>query len=559
MNARLSHPRATAKTAAALAPITIGVLLDRNIQERWILDCVTQALAVSGARLTALAIASAKQGPSSPVRLHRVFDKLDAQLRCRNERHLSPVDMVAELALPPFRVDIIRRADRWCLDDAATASLQRCDVHVWLCFTASPPSRLPHCISRLGAWGIEIGEGIPATNIWAGAMEVGTGSPVTMVSIVDYAADGDGLLYRSFGATAGNSPRRNRLLAVRKAANLFPRLLERLTRSPDTLRCAAPATLPVPARYPALPAPTLPALARLSWRVASNWAIHRLPAKRPLEQWQIAYRFSDQDEPGCRFAQLRYLVPPRDRFWADPFAVEYRGRYFIFFEELPYRTGKGRLMAMEVFEHAEPGEAQVILERPYHLSYPFVFDWEGALYMVPETMENRTVELYRCEAFPHRWRLHEVLLRDVDAVDATLCRQGNRWWMFVNIADPGVNNTDELHLYWSATPFGPWTAHPRNPVISDVRCARPAGPLFSRGRNLYRPSQDCSRGYGHSVLINRVQVLSEDAYKETTVERIAPDWRSDILRVHTVGGDKRLRVMDCITRRQEDESHAAVY
>ena len=121
--------------------------------------------------------------------------------------------------------------------------------------------------------------------------------------------------------------------------------------------------------------------------------------------------------------------------------------------------------------------------------------------------------------------------------------------MFVNIAEPGVDSTDELHLYWSTTPFGPWVAHPDNPVISDVRCARPAGPLFLRDRILFRPSQDCSLGYGHSVLINQVQALSEDAYKETAVDRIAPHWRRDIQRVHTVGGNKRLRVIDCMTRR----------
>ncbi len=190
----------------------------------------------------------------------------------------------------------------------------------------------------------------------------------------------------------------------------------------------------------------------------------------------------------------------------------------------------------------------MILQWPYHLSYPFVFDWEGTLYMIPDTMENRTVELYRCEEFPHRWRLHRVLLRDLDAVDATLWSDGSRWWMFVNVAEPGVDNTDELHLYWSVTPLGPWTAHPANPVVSDVRCARPAGPLFSRDRNLFRPSQDCSQGYGHSVLINRVQVLSESSYQETAVDRIAADWRRDVGRVHTVGGSKRLRVIDCMAR-----------
>lgn len=263
----------------------------------------------------------------------------------------------------------------------------------------------------------------------------------------------------------------------------------------------------------------------------------------------MAYYFSDEDEAGCRFERLRYLVPPKDRFWADPIAVEHQGRYVIFFEELPYDTQKGRVMVIEVFEDAEPGVAQAALERPYHLSYPFVFGWNGSLYMMPETAENRTVELYRCESFPLGWSLHQVLLENIRAFDASLWRQDDRWWMFVSIAEPAAESNDELHLYWSTTPFGPWTAHRGNPVISDVRCARPAGPLFSRGGRLYRPSQDCSVAYGHSVLINRVENLGEDGYRETPVDRIAPGWRKDILRVHTICASKRLHVIDCMVRR----------
>jgi hypothetical protein len=530
--------------------MTIGVVLDAPRQERWVIECVKQALTVPGATLATLALLDERRPRGSlATRLHRLFDHFDERRRCRGERLLARADAVAELALAPLRIASVQHADRWQLDDAAVDAMRNCDVDLWLCFTAAPPGRLPESISRFGAWGLEVGDGVPATSAWGGAMEVGTGSPVTMISVVDYAATGDKLRYRSYGATAGNSPRRNRLQAVRKAMHFTKRLMQRLASGQDRVPSPLPATLSVPEGYPLLRTPTAPALARLSLRLISNWVAHRLPWRRRREQWQIAYYFSDEGDAGRRFERLRYLAPPPDRFWADPFAVERDGRYFIFFEELPYQTRRGHLMAIEVFDHAEPGEAREILRQPYHLSYPFVFDWEGALYMIPETMENRTVELYRCEEFPHRWRLHQVLLRDVDAVDATLWRDGRRWWMFVNIAEPGVDNTDELHLYWSATPLGPWTAHAANPVVSDVRCARSAGPLFSRDRVLFRPSQDCSLGYGHSVLINRVQVLNDETYQETAVDRIAPDWRQDIVRVHTVGSSSRLRVLDCMARR----------
>jgi len=226
-------------------------------------------------------------------------------------------------------------------------------------------------------------------------------------------------------------------------------------------------------------------------------------------------------------------------------AIERAGRYFIFFEEFFFATGRGRIVAIEVFENGPPGEPQVVLERPYHLSYPFLFEWDGSLFMLPETAENGTVEVYRCEEFPLRWRLHQVLIDNVRAYDATLWRDRDRWWMFVTIAEPGADSCDELHLYWSATPLGPWTAHRRNPVVSDARGARSAGPLFARDGTLYRPSQECSVTYGHSVLINRVDILTDEQYSETTVRRIAPDWREDLLRVHTLGAAGRLRVVDC--------------
>jgi hypothetical protein len=372
---------------------------------------------------------------------------------------------------------------------------------------------------------------------------VGAGSPVTMVSIVDYAEPRNGPLYRVFGATVRNSVRRNRLSSLRKGVSFFRRVLERMTRDGDTWHAMRPAAPAVPPDYPALRGPTVSGLVRVSWRLVSHVAANQMRLLRWLDQWQVAYYFADESEAGYRSEQLRYLVPPKDRVWADPFAVEHQGRYFIFFEELPYRMQKARIMAIEVFEDAEPGDAQVVLERPYHLSYPFVFSWEGSLYMLPETARNGTIELYRCEAFPLSWRLHRVLLEKVSAFDATLWKEGDRWWMFVNVAEPGADSSDELHLYWSTTPLGPWTAHRCNPVVSDVRSARPAGPLFSHNGKLYRPSQDCSLGYGHSVLINRVDVLRDDDYRETAVHRVT-GWRKDILRVHTFGANTRLRVLD---------------
>jgi hypothetical protein len=533
----------------ARRPVTIGVLLDGRSQEGWVRESLRQALAVPGTKLAAIAVVRGASRESFASSLHRILDGLDGQLRCRKEPLFSRTELPAGFDAPIVEVDVTLERDGWYPDEAGMTALRRCDVDVWLCFAAIPPRRPFGPVSRFGIWGIEIGQDVPAASPWAGAVEVSSGSAVTMVSVVDYAESRPGIPYQTFSATIKNSARRNRLYCLRKGMSFFRRLLEGLVRD-RSWQSSRPATLPAPASYPELREPTVAELARLSWRLVSSVAANQLHRRRWLDQWQIGYYFADGDELGCRLDRLRYLVPPMDRVWADPFAVEHGGRYFVFCEEQGVGSPKAHIAAIEVFEDGEPGEAQIALERPYHLSYPFVFEWQGSLYMLPESGENGTVEIYRCEAFPLRWRLHRVLLENVSAYDATLWRGGDRWWMFVNMAEPGADSSDELHVYWSATPFGPWTAHRRNPVLSDVRCARPAGPLFSCGGKLYRPSQDCSVIYGHSVSINRVDVLREDEYRETAVERIVPGWRPDISRVHTFGRSKRLRVIDCMVGRK---------
>ncbi len=535
-------------------PVMLGVLLDRRIQEGWVLESLKLALAVPGVRLAAVAVAHGIVRKSLASRLHSIVDLLDERLRCRREPLFVPTDVPAEFEVPLLNVEVALHSDGWCPDEAGVVALRQCEVDVWLCFSAIPPRRPMHPVSRLGVWGIEIGLGVSATSIWGGATELGTGSPVTMVSVVDYAASRDGPLYRTFGATVTNSIRRNRLGSLHKGVSFFRRILERLPLNGDGgLVSAEPGTSApaVPAHYPTIRAPTIPVLGRVCWSLAATVAVNRFRLLKWRDQWQVAYHFADENDAAIRFERLRYLVPPRDCFWADPFAVEQEGRYFIFFEELPFRTQKGRIMVIEVFEDGDPGEPQVALDRPYHLSYPFVFDWEGSLYMMPETAANGTVEVYRCEEFPLRWRLHRVFLENISAYDATLWQDKDRWWMFVNVAEPGADSSDELHLYSSMTPLGPWTAHRANPVVSDVRSARPAGPLFSRDGVLYRPSQDCSLAYGHSVLINRVDVLRDDAYRETAVDRVLPGWRKDILHVHTLGGTQRLRVIDYLVSRKQ--------
>jgi hypothetical protein len=269
-----------------------------------------------------------------------------------------------------------------------------------------------------------------------------------------------------------------------------------------------------------------------------------------VDQWFLGFRWGDARKLTTDLAGYGRMMPPKDRFWADPFAIEKNGRYYVFFEELPFATGKGHISMSEVRRDGTWTPPVRVLERDYHLSYPFLLESGGELLMIPETAQNGTIEVYRCTDFPLRWRLERVLLDHVRLVDATFHKDGERWWMFANGAAPGSSVfDDELHIFSADKLYGAWKPHPRNPVKSDARCARPAGQLYWKNGALYRPAQICVPRYGAGLALNRVLRLTPTDYAERQVERVILEPGRNLLGIHTVNRAGDLTVVDAFTRR----------
>jgi len=244
-------------------------------------------------------------------------------------------------------------------------------------------------------------------------------------------------------------------------------------------------------------------------------------------------------------------MPPKDRDWADPFVVEKGGRYYVFFEELPYAERKAHISMLELDANGNASRPQRVLEADYHLSYPFVFEHDGQLWMLPESARARSVELYRCVDFPLVWKREHVLIEGLRLVDATLYKAADRWWMFANSA-AGESRVfdDELHLFHADRLTGEWLPHPKNPVKSDARSSRPAGRLFERDGVLFRPAQVCVPRYGAGLAIQRVLRLTPQDYAERQVERLLADPAAGLFGLHTMNRAGSLTVVDAFTRQK---------
>lgn len=272
-----------------------------------------------------------------------------------------------------------------------------------------------------------------------------------------------------------------------------------------------------------------------------------------FHQWILLYKIDNSINRTPSFSEFKKILPPKDRFWADPHVIFRNGIYYIFIEELIYSENKGFISVIEMDESGNCKDPVKILEEPYHLSYPFVFEDSGETYMIPESKGNDNIQLYKCHNFPYQWELEKVLMDDVKAVDTTIKLYKGKYWMFTNIVKKqGADIDDELYLFYSdQLVTDQWTSHPKNPVISDVRKARSAGKLFIKDNKLFRPSQNCSKIYGYGIQINEILELSLEYYKEEIVDSILPNWEPNLIGTHSFCECNTLTVIDANLNRKK--------
>ncbi len=267
-----------------------------------------------------------------------------------------------------------------------------------------------------------------------------------------------------------------------------------------------------------------------------------------LDGWFLL--FDLEPNGSTPYKDYKKMVPRKGLFWADPHVSHLNGKYYIFIEEYSREKNKGHISVIEMDEFGRWKAPVKVLEKDYHLSYPFVFKTDDKYYMVPESRANKTIDLYECTEFPRSWKFKQCLMENVSAVDTTLVRYSNKWWLFTAMAENEAAGPNvALYLFSRDDLFsGEWKAHPLNPIISDVKNARPAGSIFTKNGKLFRPSQDCSKDYGYGFDLNEIEILSGTDYSERKILSTRPDWDKEIRATHTFATCGNLTVIDALRR-----------
>ena len=436
--------------------------------------------------------------------------------------------------------------------DCAAIESERVDILVRLGFRILRGRILS--TARYGVWSFHHGDNRVNRGGPPGYWEVAEGWPVTGCVLQALSEDLDNglVLAKTWSSTDQRSVAQNRNALYWKSLMMLPRQLIRLHRDGGEKYLAVAASREFRPRMYSNRLYRRPnafehakhTAARL-WRRLRNAIVSRLYDN----QWALIYKFSSEFATSLwRFTRFD---PPIDRFYADPFVVRRDGRYFVFFEEFIFAKGHGHISTIEFGQDGPIGMPEMVLDIGSHLSYPFVFEFAGDLWMIPESRRSLTISLYRCTEFPGCWVKVIDLFTSVDAVDTSVTYRDGKWWLFTNIVQvAGSPRSDELYLFYSNDLVSDkWTPHPMNPVVSDVRSARCAGRLFERDGRLYRPSQDCSVRYGWALNFCEIDLMSETEYSEHLVSKSTPDWNSKTLGIHTFNSCDQLFVADVLVKK----------
>jgi len=237
------------------------------------------------------------------------------------------------------------------------------------------------------------------------------------------------------------------------------------------------------------------------------------------------------------------IVANSNRYWkADPFLFEKDGIIYVFYEVFDKKKQKG-MIAYSKLDNNKFTDMQIIIEDDAHLSYPFIFEENGKVYIMPESYGKNGVYIWEAVDFPNKWQPSYKLL-DGRYADTTFVKIDDvEYYFTLDVNNKNFEN-DSLCIFKKENEN--LVPHKGNPVVKDSSSARPAGKIF----DLIRPSQVCTNGYGQGLKFNKVieiESYKEKCLKTITVDDVNFDKKGRYVGMHTYNRLNNIDIIDVKT------------
>lgn len=251
------------------------------------------------------------------------------------------------------------------------------------------------------------------------------------------------------------------------------------------------------------------------------------------------------------------------KYWiADPFVITENDEDYLFFEAFDRYKNKGVIAYCKIENHLT-SKLKVVIEEPYHLSYPYLFKKNNKIYMIPESSGNKTIQLYEAIEFPNKWEKKSILLYNLNAVDTVIFEEKGKEYLITSI----INNKNfcdvENRMYRINENF---TIDEKfDSLKSGEYGTRNGGKIFKIDNKHIRVGQDCKNGkYGNGIVMweinsifpyNEKEILNIDAkyIKNHINVNLTP-----INGIHTYNFNDKYEVIDVLTEEDVMTFHIVI-
>lgn len=526
------------KGNSPVQPIRFGIMCRGRTFAAWEAACIRNLMALDGVEPALLLVDDRPPlQPSLGERLINLFNPKTLlwrlyQRAILNRRSLStqPVDLSEELADVPVLGCQPNQSgkfvQRFRPEEVAAVREHDLDFIIRFAFNILRGDVLES--ARYGIWSFHHADPDLYRGTPPGFWEIYRGDPITgtVLQRLTERLDAGVMLHKGFFKTDPASYARSRDNIFFGAAD-WP---ARLCRQIQAEQGASLETQPSSTSAPIYQAPNSLQMMSFLWTSAMAWIASQLRSLFRVQQWSVGIidapiehvaGLAGSTIPESLIRSARWLPEPLGRFLADPHAVSNEGGMMILAEDYDWTAELGHIATIQVSDDGTVGPPAPAIRLPTHLSYPYLLPLGDRLYCIPESSQSGEVVLFEAGWDRRKWTKVATLIEGAPIIDPTIFQHDGRWWLFGTRADAG----DNCKLFgWHADELtGPWEPHAANPLKTDIRSSRPAGPPFVNEGKLYRPAQDCSTGYGAAVTVNRVTTLTPDRFEEEAVSRVAPD------------------------------------
>jgi len=266
---------------------------------------------------------------------------------------------------------------------------------------------------------------------------------------------------------------------------------------------------------------------------------------RIIPRWSVAFVRSDWKT--ANLSKAIVVKSPPGRFLADPFVATINNQTVIFVEDYNYSTKRGTISAIPIFPDGSYNIVADVITEKFHLSFPYLFEFGGTLYMIPESYQAKAIRLYKCVRFPYQWEYLYDIMQDVVAADTVVFEHSDKWWMLTNIAPDGTTELGSQLCVFSATsPLRKeWQPHPKNPICFSPEFGRNGGVLRDADGTIFRVRQKQGfNQYGMMFSIAEITRLDTECYEEEFYCEVEPKFFPGLIGTHHMYSAGGITVFD---------------